>query len=68
MRERIADGTIKPGRPVVSALLREFDVRRSVLLNALAPLHKEGLLTYRRGGSSFVPGLPEGPERGSRAR
>ncbi|MFC8538002.1 GntR family transcriptional regulator [Streptomyces sp. NPDC057249] len=67
VRERIADGTIKPGQPVVNALLKEFDVSRSVLLNALAPLHKEGLLTYRRGVGTYAPYLPEGPEGGSRA-
>lgn len=57
-RERIQDGTIKPGELITGPLMREFDVGQTTVHSALTPLIAEGLLLRKRGVGTYVP--PEG--------
>ncbi|XMN04638.1 GntR family transcriptional regulator [Streptomyces griseobrunneus] len=57
-RERIQDGTIKPGEPVIKQLMDELGVGRTTLQSALSPLIAEGLLVVRQGIGTCVPHPP----------
>ncbi|NEB54106.1 GntR family transcriptional regulator [Streptomyces griseus] len=58
VRERVQDGTIKPGEPITVRLLEEFGVGKTQLRRALAPLIAEELLVTRNGIGSYVPHPP----------
>lgn len=56
VRERIANGQIKPGKNIVPDLAAEFRMREWNVRAALAPLIQEGLLLYRpRVGTFLTP-------------
>ncbi|MEW1629751.1 GntR family transcriptional regulator [Streptomyces sp. NPDC089173] len=58
VRDRIQDGTIKPGEPISGPLQREFGVSKTTVRNALAPLGAEGLLVARQGVGTYAPHPP----------
>lgn len=61
VRSAIADGRLKPGDRLPSALelAREFEVSRNAVLEALRVLERSGLVSLRRGsrGGAFVRAL-----------
>lgn len=61
IRSAIADGKLKPGDRLPSALdlAREFEVSRNAVLEALRVLERSGLVTLRRGsrGGTYVRAL-----------
>ncbi|MFI1189781.1 GntR family transcriptional regulator [Streptomyces californicus] len=61
VRERIADGTLKPGIPLVPLLVAEFETNDSVVSSALRPLAAEGLLYIKHGSGTYVSPC-RGPE------
>ncbi|MFE8910907.1 GntR family transcriptional regulator [Streptomyces globisporus] len=63
VRERIADGTFKPGTPLVPVLAREFEVDASTVTSALRPLAEEGLVVTKIGSGTYVsPRRPPEPD------
>ncbi|MFC8538001.1 winged helix-turn-helix domain-containing protein [Streptomyces sp. NPDC057249] len=54
VRERIADGSLKPGQPLVRSLAQEFGVTPANVSKALVPLLDEGLLIVHLGVGTFV--------------
>ncbi|MFG3429493.1 GntR family transcriptional regulator [Streptomyces californicus] len=63
-RERIADGTFKPGTPLVPLLVAEFETNSAVVSSALRPLAAEGLLYIKSGSGTYVsPRRGPEPER-----
>lgn len=61
VRERIEDGTIKPGEPISGPLMREFGVGQTTVHTALTPLSAEGLLITKQGVGTYVPHPPTEP-------
>jgi GntR family transcriptional regulator len=59
-RTRIARGTWSPGErlPTLEALMKEFDVARVTVRQAVEVLAREGLVRARQGSGTFVTGRP----------
>jgi GntR family transcriptional regulator len=60
LRQRIEDGTYKPGAalPSENQLATEFDVSRPTVLKALAYLKQDGWIESQQGKANFVRGKP----------
>ena len=64
VRERIADGTLKPGaRPSVTRLAAELGIGRKTAARALSALEGEGLLE-RKAGTGYAVLPPRGTAPG----
>lgn len=65
VRERIEDGTYRPGAalPSESQLSSEFAVSRPTVLKALAVLKQDGWIESHQGKASFVRGRPTAGRR-----
>ena len=63
-RHRIARGFWRPGErlPTLETLMREFDVARVTVRQAVDLLSREGLVSAQQGRGTFVTGVPR-PER-----
>ena len=65
LRARIARGQWRTGDqlPTLEDLMREFDVARVTVRQAVELLAREGLLSAQQGRGTFVTGVPVGRER-----
>jgi GntR family transcriptional regulator len=68
IRQRIARGVWASGGklPSLEVLMREFDVARVTVRQAVDLLAREGLVSAQRGRGTFVTGHPSARERGIR--
>lgn len=65
LRGRIARGHWRPGDrlPTLDELMREFDVARVTVRQAVELLSRDGLLSAQQGRGTFVTAVPEVPRR-----
>jgi GntR family transcriptional regulator len=65
LRGRIARGQLRPGdqMPTLEELMREFDVARVTVRQAVELLAREGLLSAQQGRGTFVTALPSSGKR-----
>ena len=62
LRNRIAKGTLSPGErlPTLEELMKEFDVARVTVRQAVEVLAREGLVRAKQGSGTYVTARPAG--------
>lgn len=63
IRDRVASGTLRPGDrlPPIRQLAQELSIHTNTVARSYAELEREGVLTTRRGGGTFVASPSDDP-------